>query len=229
MSKLLSCLVLISILSLPELARADVILDILGSPGSSTLSITASGSITYDTAAGPSGLVATNSTLLRFPGTANAYLQVGNNIGNFLGAGWSQTASTGERLTLSSSTLELTGSGAATFSFSLDEIRFDDDTGTDDLDLLFNSGQPYPQVLPDSGVLTMELSGTATFTLANSNTFDDLITGTYTDPVSYGDQSDQTVSLRVSAVPEPNGFVLVGTAIIAGLTRQRKRSLSSLL
>lgn len=200
----------------PAEVFGDLILTITGSPGSSSLTISGTGSI----ASSGSPASGAGSSFLMIPDGNPAWEVASHNWGDFLGAGWVNFGTVGRELS-STGDLRLVGSGSSDFSFTFDHLRMDDDAGAggDDLDLRYDSTQTYPDY--PSGIDVM-LAGSSTFSLGDGNSFDDLIQGTYSLG-GFGNGGARSIDLVISqAVPEPSSLVLMG--VVMSVLFQRRRS-----
>lgn len=210
-------LLLLGIALLSHEVSADLIVTFTGSSGSPNMTVTGEGTITS------TGSLANsiNSSFLALPNSTPEWQTANLNVGDYLADTWTNFGSQGRELPLSGD-LRLLGSGSAEFNYTFDHLRFDDDTapGGDDLDLRFDSAQAYPDY--PAGI-TVSMAGSSTFALADGNTFDDLILGTYSLG-GFGASGNESVDFVITqAVPEPSSFVLMGLFTALCFRRRRTR------
>lgn len=200
-------------------APADLLFTVTGNPGNPILTIHGSGSIQASGSPGSD----LNSSFLKVPDSTPSWLSAGNNVGDYLAGTWVGSGSEGAELVLAGD-LRLVGTGSASFSYTFDHLRFDDDVsaGGDDIDLRFDGAQNFPDF--PMGI-TVSAEGSSTFILADGNQFEDLNLGRY-EITGFGASGTETVEfLFIQAVPEPSSLVLMGMFILLGFRRRRCLSL----
>jgi len=171
-------------------ARADLIIDLTGTPGSSDFTVSFEGTLEYNT------FVLQDMSFINFTPFASATFATAP-----------ITGSTQVSTDVSSITRSLVGIGGNSTSSLFVDVSPDAFVSVDD---------------------TLTFSGTGTFT-AVGITFDDLTSGTYTGigngPISGPGDFTGTVTLNISAVPEPSTFTNMGLGLLgmAGYGWRRRR------
>ena len=200
--------IILILLALPSTSNANIVMEITGSPGSADVTMSISGTLTYNGAdAGGS-----SNKLMAFPVTNfnQWFPPTGLWGGDLL---WNTTVPSVEVLA-NSSDLMLSITGDHTQNFTFDSFSMS--SNSDGFLVPSNSSaMNYPALAAADIVITV--SGSATLTLPSGITFDNLNLGTRTSSYSYA----ESVTQSVTGVPEPTSFAMFGIAIV-GLSRRRR-------